>query len=216
VNDTTPGTSESGMDTPPIGASDGGAFVNGGYKRTIMRQFVRNALEKVTQVSIMGSFGNITLTFPQGDDAPYQELLSHFATSPSLPAPDFTALLPILQAITSSISLLSPLHHSALVRSILTVPWAISADDRFVKAYQAFCGVLCSSRAEWVSEVVVMAVKGLRWRKSSAIAIRRLALRLTSLRLGKSNGFPSLRMRRRSRGRCIIRDISCSLRIFYR
>lgn len=118
----------------------------------------------------------------QGDDAPYQELLSHFATSPSLPAPDFTALLPILQAITSSISLLSPLHHSALVRVILTVPWAISADDRFVKAYTAWCGVLCSSRAEWVSEVVVMAVKGLRWRKS-LLAIRRLALRLTSLRV---------------------------------
>ncbi|KAI5454236.1 DNA independent RNA polymerase I transcription factor [Naganishia albida] len=144
-----PEDSESGMDTPLAGPSDAAGFINGGYKRTIMRQFVRNALERSTQ----------------GDDGPYQELLSHFATSPALPAPDFTALLPILQAITSSISLLSPLHHSSLVRAILAIPWAISPDERFVKAYTAWCGVLCSSRAEWVSEVVVMAVKGLRWQQ---------------------------------------------------
>lgn len=46
----TPATSESGRDTPPAGMSDAGAFVNGGYKRTIMRQFVRNALEKASEV----------------------------------------------------------------------------------------------------------------------------------------------------------------------
>ncbi|KAJ9111413.1 hypothetical protein QFC19_001182 [Naganishia cerealis] len=154
----TPEGSESGAETPPLSyiqhaalptVDSNAAFVNGSYKRTIMRQFVRNALEQATQ----------------GEDAPYQELLSHFSTSPSMPAPDFPSLLPILQAITSSISLLSPAYHASLVRALLSIPWAISPDERFVKAYTAWCGVLCSSRAEWVSEVVVMGVKGLRWQQ---------------------------------------------------
>ncbi|KAJ9114662.1 hypothetical protein QFC22_005538 [Naganishia vaughanmartiniae] len=156
------GSNESGMETPmslvpmetPLlsAREDQTAFINGSYKRTMMRQFVRNALEKATQ----------------GEDGPYQELLAHFSTttSPTQTAPpDFPALLPILQAITSSISLLSPTYHSALVRTLLAIPWAISPDERFVRAYTAWCGVLCSSRAEWVSEVVVMGVKGLRWQQ---------------------------------------------------
>lgn len=49
----TPEGSESGMDTPLAGPSDAAGFINGGYKRTIMRQFVRNALEKATQVSLV-------------------------------------------------------------------------------------------------------------------------------------------------------------------
>ncbi|KAJ9104466.1 hypothetical protein QFC21_001961 [Naganishia friedmannii] len=157
------GSNESGMETPlslapletPLtGVRDHpAAFLNGSYKRTIMRQFVRNALEKATQ----------------GEDAPYQELLAHFSTTSSrsiqAAQPDFPTLLPILQAITSSISLLTPTYHSALVRTLLAIPWAISPDERFVRAYTAWCGVLCSSRAEWVSEVVVMGVKGLRWQQ---------------------------------------------------
>lgn len=50
-----PEDSESGMDTPLAGPSDAAGFINGGYKRTIMRQFVRNALERSTQVSCFAS-----------------------------------------------------------------------------------------------------------------------------------------------------------------
>jgi len=167
------------LETPLIGArEDPTVFVNGSYKRTIMRQFVRNALEKATQVSGVGTvfiLMSLTLTLRRhamkGEDAPYQELLAHFANtsrSAQTVQPDFPALLPILQAITSSISLLTPTYHSALVRTLLAIPWAISPDERFVRAYTAWCGVLCSSRAEWVSEVVVMGVKGLRWRELRA------------------------------------------------
>jgi hypothetical protein len=58
----TPEGSESGMDTPLAGPSDAAGFINGGYKRTIMRQFVRNALERSTQVSCLLFYRTSPLT----------------------------------------------------------------------------------------------------------------------------------------------------------
>ena len=98
----------------------------------------------------------------QGNDVPYQELVSHFLPTPTSPIPDFATTLPLIQAITSSVSLLTSLH-SSLVTAIVSLPWAV-ADERFVRSYVALTGTLASARPEWVGEIANRAVKGLTWR----------------------------------------------------
>jgi len=102
----------------------------------------------------------------QGNEAPYLELVSHFQPSPTTPIPDLTALVSLVQALISNITLLQAGPHSVLVKSIIELPWASAGDEAFVRVYTGFLGVLCSAKTEWVSEVVTMAVKGLTWRES--------------------------------------------------
>lgn len=93
----------------------------------------------------------------------YNDLVAHFSptTGPMIMGP----LLPLLRALTAHVSLLSPEMHSALVSAIIGLPWA-SGEDKFVKVFIGFCGVLVSAQPGWAKEVVNMAVRGLRWRES--------------------------------------------------
>lgn len=103
----------------------------------------------------------------EGNTHSYSDLLSHFLPLPGQTVPQLGSLLPLLRALTAHVSLIDPSVHHALVTAIVQLPWA-TGDDRFVKTYVGFCGVLVSAHPGWAREIVSMAVKGLTWRKSAA------------------------------------------------
>lgn len=100
----------------------------------------------------------------EGKTHNYSDLLSHFLPLPGAAAPQIAPLLPLLRALTAHVSLLDSGVHHALITAIVNLPWA-TADDRFVKCYVGFCGVLVSAHPGWAREIVTMAVRGLTWRK---------------------------------------------------
>jgi RNA polymerase I-specific transcription initiation factor RRN3 len=97
--------------------------------------------------------------------AHYNDLLSHFLPTPTAPVPALPPLCPLLRALTANVSILSPETHTALVSAIVNLPWA-AGDEKFVKTFVGFCGVLVSAQPGWAKEVVGMAVHGLTWRTS--------------------------------------------------
>ena len=107
----------------------------------------------------------------QGKTINYNDLLAHFLPSASAPTPSLTGLLPLLRALTAHVSLLAPEYHSALISAIFALPWA-AGEDKFVRVFIGFCGVLVSAQPGWAKEVVTMAVRGLRWRESVSVARR--------------------------------------------
>jgi RNA polymerase I-specific transcription initiation factor RRN3 len=123
-------------------SKDGDAF-----KRGLIAVFVPKALAE----SARGIMGN------------YNDLLASFLPTPLEPVPALGPLLPLIRSLTANVNLLSPALHGRLVTAILTLPWA-STEDRFVKAYIGWAGVLISAHPDWTKEVIGMAVKGLTWR----------------------------------------------------
>ena len=102
----------------------------------------------------------------QGNMMNFNDLLAHFLPTPMVPVPLLPPLLPLLRALTAHVSLLSPNIHSPLVLAIIALPWA-TGDDKFVKTFVGWAGVLVSAQPGWAKELVEMAVKGLTWRESS-------------------------------------------------
>ena len=119
------------------------------FQRGLIAVFVPNALKE----SLVGRSEH------------YDDLLAHFLPSPLALQPSLPPLLPLLRALTAHVSLLSTDAHSSLVSAIIALPWA-AGEEKFVRVYIGFCGVLVSSQPGWAKEVVSMAIKGLRWRKS--------------------------------------------------
>ena len=115
------------------------------FQRGLIAVFVPNALKEIIQ----------------GKTAHYNELLAHFIPIPL--TPDLPPLLPLLRALTAHVSLLSPDFHSTLVTAIISLPWA-TGDDKFVKTFVGWAGVLVTAHPHWAREVMTMAVKGLTWR----------------------------------------------------
>jgi RNA polymerase I-specific transcription initiation factor RRN3 len=95
----------------------------------------------------------------------YNDLLAHFLPTPTNPNPPLPPLLPLLRAISAHVSLLVPEVHGALVSAIVGLPWAYG-DERFVKTFVGWAGVLVSAHPTWTKEVVQMAAAGLAWRTS--------------------------------------------------
>jgi RNA polymerase I-specific transcription initiation factor RRN3 len=120
------------------------------FQRGLIAVFVPNALKESMQ----------------GKMEHYNDLVAHFSPSSSTAHPPMGPMLPLIRALTSNVSLLSPEVHSELITAIVGLPWA-AGEDKFVRVYIGFCGVLVSSQPGWAREVVNMAVKGLRWRKST-------------------------------------------------
>ncbi|ORY25938.1 RNA polymerase I-specific transcription initiation factor RRN3 [Naematelia encephala] len=116
------------------------------FQRGLIAVFVPNALRESVQ-------GNLTH---------YNDLLAHFLPTATTPIPALPPLLPLLRAITAHVSLLSAEIHSALITAIINLPWA-TGDERFVKTFVGWAGVLVSAQPSWAKEVVGMAVKGFRW-----------------------------------------------------
>ncbi|BEJ14127.1 hypothetical protein CspHIS471_0313010 [Cutaneotrichosporon sp. HIS471] len=98
----------------------------------------------------------------EGNTHNYSDLLSHFLPLPGSSTPQLPPLLPLLRALTAHVSLIDIGVHHALVGAIINLPWA-TADDRFVKSYIGFCGVLVSAHPGWARDIVTMAVRGLTW-----------------------------------------------------
>lgn len=101
----------------------------------------------------------------KGDNGNYNDLLAHFLPTATNPNPPLAPLLPLLRAVSGHVSALVPDRHGGLVSAILGLPWAYG-DERFVKTYIGWAGVLVSAHPSWTKEVVQMAIKGLAWRKS--------------------------------------------------
>ena len=121
------------------------------FQKSLIAVFVPNALRE----SLTGNLTN------------YNDLVSHFsppATSTSSSTPSMQPALPLLKAITANVNLLSPDYHGSLVSAILALPWA-TGEEKFVRAFVGFAGVLISAQPAWVKEVVNAAVKGLAWRE---------------------------------------------------
>ncbi|KAK4684592.1 RNA polymerase I-specific transcription initiation factor RRN3, partial [Tremellales sp. Uapishka_1] len=98
----------------------------------------------------------------QGNMTHYNDLLAHFLPTPITPNLALSPLLPLLRAITSHVSLLTPDLHSSLISAIINLPWA-TGDEKFVKAFVGWTGVLVSAQPGWAKEVVGMAIRGLTW-----------------------------------------------------
>jgi RNA polymerase I-specific transcription initiation factor RRN3 len=94
----------------------------------------------------------------------YQELLAYFLPTALSPYPALPPLLPLLRSLTSNVSYLSPEIHASLVSAVIAIPWA-TGDERFVRSYVGWAGVLVSAQPGWAKEVVGMAVRGLTWRE---------------------------------------------------
>ncbi|EIW67696.1 hypothetical protein TREMEDRAFT_12429, partial [Tremella mesenterica DSM 1558] len=105
----------------------------------------------------------------QGRMANFNDLLAHFLPTPLAPAPPLAPLLPLLRALTAHVSLLSSSIHRALVTAILNLPWA-TGEEKFVRSYVGFMGVLVSAHPTWSKEVVGMAVKGFTWQPPCELA----------------------------------------------
>ena len=121
------------------------------FQRGLIAVFVPKALRDSTR----GEMGN------------YNDLLAHFLPTATAPMPALPPLLPLLRAISAQVSLLHPGVHSALVSAIIDLPWA-HGDERFVKTFVGWAGVLVSAHPTWTKEVVQMASKGLAWRASTS------------------------------------------------
>jgi RNA polymerase I-specific transcription initiation factor RRN3 len=117
------------------------------FQRGLIAVFVPNALTESTR----------------GEVKSYNELLAYFLPAPLQPEPSLPAVLPLVRTIAANVNLLSPLYHSALVSAIINLPWA-TGDDRFVRVFVGWAGVLVSAHPDWANEVAIMAVKGLTWR----------------------------------------------------
>jgi len=122
------------------------------FQRGLIAVFVPNALRASVK----------------GDMAHYNDLLAHFLPTPMMPVPPLPPLLPLLRALTAHVSLLSQGLHGPLVSAIIALPWA-TGDEKFVKTFVGWAGVLVSAQPAWAKEVVGMAVKGLTWRKQLPI-----------------------------------------------
>lgn len=146
---TTTSRSSSTSGSQRTARSKRGTTKDDGYKRAMLKTFVRSALRGVEI----------------GDSGPYQELVSSFLPTPTSPSVDLTAVTPLLSALTSSMSLVTKISHASLIRAILALPWAASSDESFVKAYLSWARVLCTAKTEWVGDVVVMIVKGLAFER---------------------------------------------------
>ena len=118
------------------------------YQRGLIAIFVPNALRESLR----------------GNMAHYNELLAHFLPTPTAPVPSLPPLLPLLRALTAHVSLLSSDQHSSLVSAIIALPWA-TGDEKFVKTFIGWAGVLVSAHPAWAKEVVGMAMRGLTWRE---------------------------------------------------
>lgn len=116
------------------------------FQRGLIAVFVPNALRD----SVRGDMGG------------YNELLAYFLPTPLQPTPSLSLLLPLVRTLAANVSLLAPVHGS-LVSAIISLPWA--TDDKFVRAFIGWAGVLVSARPEYTKELVTMAVKGLTWRE---------------------------------------------------
>jgi RNA polymerase I-specific transcription initiation factor RRN3 len=125
------------------------------FQRGLIAVFVPKALKD----SARGEMGN------------YNDLLAHFLPTPTNPTPALGPLLPLLRAISAHVSLLKPDVHGALVSAIVELPWAYG-EERFVKTFVGWAGVLCSAHPGWTKEVVQMATKGLSWREFLTIRPR--------------------------------------------
>lgn len=133
----------------PTSNTDGGRSKDReAFQRGLIAVFVPKALGE----SARGVMGN------------YNDLLASFLPTPLVPVPVLEPLLPLIRSLTANVNLLSPGLHGRLVSAILALPWA-AAEERFVKAYIGWAGVLISAHPDWTKEVVGMAVKGLTWRK---------------------------------------------------
>ena len=121
------------------------------FQRGLIAVFVPNALTESTRGSMKS----------------YNELLAYFLPAPLQPEPSLPAVLPLVRTIAANVNLLSPAHHAALVTAIINLPWA-TGDDRFVRVFVGWAGVLVSAHPDWANEVAIMAVKGLTWRTSSS------------------------------------------------
>lgn len=131
-----------------------GADKEGRDKEAFQRQLIGVFVPRALKESAEGSMGN------------YNDLVAHFLPSPLSPSSGtpLAPVLPLLRALTAHVSLIRPDLHSALITAILSLPWA-TADDRFVKTYVGWAGVLVSAHPGFAKEVVGMAVKGFRWRE---------------------------------------------------
>ena len=89
--------------------------------------------------------------------------MSQFSPTPTTPIPDFQPLVALLRALASNVSHISLNLHRSLITAILGLPWAIG-DDRFVKSYIGWTGVLVSAHPECAQEVLTKLIKGLTWR----------------------------------------------------
>lgn len=134
------------------------------FQRGLIAVFVPKALEE----SARGIMGN------------YNDLLASFLPTPLVPVPPLQPLLPLLRSLTANVNLLSPGLHSPLVSAIIALPWA-AAEERFVKAYIGWAGVLISAHPDWTKEVVGMAVKGLTWRESLGLWTRLIGRASTTI-----------------------------------
>lgn len=103
----------------------------------------------------------------RGNTVHYNELLAHFLPTPTVPILPLPPLLPLLRALTAHVSLLTPELHSPLVSAIIALPWA-TGDEKLVKTFVGWAGVLVSAHPVWAKEVVGTAVKGLTWRKPAS------------------------------------------------
>lgn len=119
------------------------------FQRGLIAVFVPNALSESVR----------------GEMKSYNELLAYFLPSPLQPEPSLPAVLPLVRTIAANVNLLSPMHHAQLVTAIINLPWA-TGDDRFVRVFVGWAGVLVSAHPDWANEVAIMAVKGLTWRMS--------------------------------------------------
>ncbi|ORX37286.1 RNA polymerase I-specific transcription initiation factor RRN3 [Kockovaella imperatae] len=119
------------------------------FQKSLIAVFVPNALKE----SLTGTMSN------------YNDLVSHFqlpSASSSTTSHPLPPMLPLLRGLSAHVNLLTPDVHGALVSAILSLPWA-TGDEKFVKAFIGFSGVLVSSQPAWAKEVANMAVKGLAW-----------------------------------------------------
>ena len=135
------------------------------FQRGLIAVFVPKALKD----SAKGEMGN------------YNDLLAHFLPTPTNPSPALATLLPLLRAISAHVSLLKPEVHGALVSAIVGLPWA-HGDERFVKTFVGWAGVLVSAHPGWTKEVVQMAIKGLAWREFLHHQIQRSENRWLTIR----------------------------------
>jgi RNA polymerase I-specific transcription initiation factor RRN3 len=118
------------------------------FQRGLIAVFVPKALGE----SARGIMGN------------YNDLLASFLPTPLVPVPPLGPLLPLIRSLTANVNLLSPTLHGRLVTAIINLPWA-ATEERFVKAYIGWAGVLISAHPDWTKEVIGMAVRGLTWRE---------------------------------------------------
>lgn len=134
----------------PSGSEDGKSKDREAFQRGLINVFVPKALAE----SARGIMNN------------YNDLLASFLPTPLVPTPILGPLLPLIRSLTANVNLLSPGLHGRLVTAILALPW-VAAEERFVKAYIGWAGVLISAHPDWTKEVLKMAVQGLTWRESA-------------------------------------------------